>query len=103
MAHVRFTEQAQNELDAIIEYYERVGAIGFAAVFEQKVIEKVRPLERFPRMGRMVPEIGDEAIREVLYRNYRIVYVVDRDDEEVEILTIFHSSQQFGPLGSGDE
>lgn len=103
MARVRLTEQAQNELDAIIDYYERVGADDFAEVFEEKVIEKIRPLEQFPRMGRIVPEIGDEAIREVLYRNYRIVYVVDRDDEEVEVLTIFHSSQQFGTLGSGDE
>lgn len=103
MARVRLTEQAQSDLDAIIEYYERVGADDFAEVFEEKVIEKIRPLEQFPRMGRIVPEIGDEAIREVLYRNYRIVYVVDRDDEEVDVLTIFHSSQQFGTLGSGDE
>lgn len=102
MARVRLTEQAQNELDAIIEYYERVGASDFAEVFEEKLIEKIRPLEQFPHMGRIVPEIGDEAIREVLYRNYRIVYVVDRDEEEVDVLTIFHSSQQFGRLGSGD-
>ena len=60
-------------------------------------------LGRFPRMGRVVPEIGDEAIREVIYRQYRIIYVVDRDDEEVEVLTIFHSSQQFGALGSSEE
>lgn len=102
MAQVRLTEQAQRELDAIIEYYERVGATAFAEVFEEKVIEKIRPLARFPRMGRVVPEIEDEAIREVLYRNYRIVYVVDRDDEEVEVLTIFHSSQEFGTLGSSE-
>lgn len=103
MARVRFTEQAQNELDAIIDYYESIGAADFAEVFEEKVIEKIRPLEQFPRMGRIVPEIGDDAIREVLYRNYRIVYVVDRDDEEVDVLTIFHASQQFGTAGSGDE
>ncbi|MFO8231802.1 MAG: type II toxin-antitoxin system RelE/ParE family toxin [Longimonas sp.] len=103
MARVRLTEQAQNELDAIIEYYERVGASDFAEVFEEKVIEKIRPLEQPPRMGRIVPEISDEAIREVLYRNCRIVYVVGRDDEEVDVLTIFHSSQQFGALGSDDE
>ena len=103
MARVRLTEQAQSELDAIIEYYERVGAAEFAEVFEEKVIAQVRRLERFPRMGRVVPEIGDDAIREVLYRNYRIVYVVDRDDEEVEVLTIFHSSQQLGALGSSED
>lgn len=84
MAHVRLTEQAQRELDAIVAYYERVGAAEFAEVFEEKVVEKLRLLERFPRMGRVVPEIGDEAIREVLYRSYRMVYVVDRADEEVE-------------------
>ncbi|PSQ90124.1 MAG: type II toxin-antitoxin system RelE/ParE family toxin [Bacteroidetes bacterium QS_8_64_10] len=103
MAEICFTKQAQSELDAIVEYYERVGATDFAEVFEEKVIEKIRPLEQFPRVGRMVPEIEDEAIREVIYRNYRIVYIVDRDDEEVEVLTIFHSSQQFGPLDSGGE
>jgi plasmid stabilization system protein ParE len=103
VAHVRFTEQAQSELDAIIEYYERVGATSFAEVFEKKVIEKVRPLERFPRMGRVVPEIKDEAIREVIYRNYRLVYVVDADDENVEVLTIFHSSRQFGTPGPPEQ
>ena len=102
MAQVRLTEQAQHELDAIVEYYERIGAADFAEVLEEKIIEKIRRLEHFPRMGRMVPEISDAAIREVLYRNYRIVYVVDRDEEEVEVLTIFHSSQQFGALGSSE-
>lgn len=85
--------------DAIIEYYERIGAVDFAEVFEEKVIEKIRLLERVPRMGRVEPEINDEAIREVLYRNFRIAYVVDADDEEVAVLTIFHSSQQFGTQG----
>ncbi len=103
MAQVRLTEQAQHELDAIIEYYERVGAADFAEVFEERVIAKVRRLERLPRMGRVVLGIGDEAIREVLYRNYRIVYVVDRDDEGADVLTIFHSSQQFGALGLSEE
>ena len=36
---------AQNELDAIIEYYERVGASNFVEVFEEKVIEKIRSFE----------------------------------------------------------
>jgi hypothetical protein len=31
------------------------------------------------------------------------VYFVDVDEGEVEILTIFHSSQQFGEPGSGGE
>ena len=43
------------------------------------------------------------AIREVIYRSYRILYIVDEDDEEIDVLTIRHASRQFGPLGSEGE
>lgn len=33
-------------------------------------------------MGRIVPEVGDDAIRELIYRDYRSIYVVDADDTE---------------------
>ena len=72
MARVRITPQAQADLEAIVAYYEHVSS-DFALVFEEKMVEKVRQLERFPRLGRMAPEIKDEAIREILYRGYRIV------------------------------
>ena len=55
MAQVRLTEQAQSELDAIIEYYERVGAADFAEVLEERVIAKIRSLEK---LGRPAPGSG---------------------------------------------
>lgn len=54
-------------------------------------------------MGRIVPEVGDESIREILYRSYCIVCVIDQAADEVEVLTIFHSSRQLGAMGSADE
>mgnify|MGYP006450680309 CR=1 FL=1 len=42
-------------------------------------------------------------MRDVFWRNYRITYVVNRGDEEVEVLTLFHSLQQSGALGPDDE
>jgi len=97
VATVRITEQAWSDLDAILDCYDQ-SAPGFSEVFEEEVVEKIRRLEEFPRMGRMVPEIGDEALRELIHRSYRIVYYVDADDDKVEVLTIFHSSQQFGGI-----
>ncbi len=44
-----------------------------------------------------MPEIGDEAIRELIYRQYRILYVVQ--DGAAEILTVYQSARQFGDLG----
>jgi|GEM_PF-2510645 len=36
-------------------------------------IEKVIP---FPRIGRVVAEVGDDTVRELLFRTFRIVYKV---------------------------
>jgi plasmid stabilization system protein ParE len=87
--------QAETDLEAIREYYERV-APDYAQTFVDGAIEKTHQLEAFPRIGRIVPEIGDEDVREVIYRQYRIIYIVDADDERAEVLTIFHSAKQFG-------
>jgi len=40
-----------------------------------------------PRSGRVVPEIGNPEIRELIYRGYRIVYRIKGDT--LEILTVF--------------
>lgn len=47
----------------------------------------------------MIPEAEDDQLREVIYREYRIMYHVDEAGEEVLILTVLHSSRQFGGFG----
>ena len=47
-------------------------------------------------MGRMVSEVGDEALRELIHRGFRIMYVLEPESESVEILTVLHSTRQFG-------
>ena len=42
-------------------------------MFVDNVFEAVKRLEIFPRSGRIVPEIGQEDIREILFGSYRIV------------------------------
>ncbi len=49
-----------------------------------------------PASGWMVPEIGDEGLREVIHRNYRIVYIHLPDEDRIEVLTVFHASRQSG-------
>ena len=102
MAILKWRPQARKDLEAIEAYFEEV-APDYAAFFMEQVLEKAQQLERFPRLGRMVPEIGEESIRELIYRSYRIMYFVDQGGEEVEILTVLHSSRQFGRLDFDDE
>jgi toxin ParE1/3/4 len=53
----------------------------------------VSTLDRFPRRGRMVPEFGDPAVREIQHQPYRIIYEIRGD--VVAILTIRHGRQIF--------
>ncbi len=50
-------------------------------------------LEGNPRSGRVVPEVRDESVREVIHGNYRIVYRLRHD--VVEIATVFHGARSF--------
>jgi plasmid stabilization system protein ParE len=52
---------------------------------------KVEQLVSSPKIGRVVPEIGDEQFRELIYGNYRIIYRVEK--RQVSILTIRHGKQ----------
>ena len=46
---------------------------------------------QFPESGRIVPEIGDEVLREVVHGNYRIVHRLG--SEAVEIITVHHGAR----------
>ena len=55
------------------------------------VFVKVEQLEYFPEIGRIVPEINDQKIRELIYGNYRIIYRIYHD--QIFVLTIRHGKQ----------
>ncbi len=55
------------------------------------VFSKVEQLKSFPEIGRIVPEIKNSQIREIIYGNYRIVYRIEQ--KQISILTIRHGAQ----------
>ena len=97
MAEVVWSPRAYADIEAIGDYYAQT-APGYAEVLVRRLSAVADRLEAFPASGRAVPEIGDESLREVIHRNYRVVYIYLPDDDRVEILTVFHSSRQFGAL-----
>ena len=93
MTRVVWTPQAREDLRRIRDYIAEDSLI-FSKVFIERLTGSVTRLRRFPKSGRIVPEIGFENIREIIITNYRIVYRVRK--ELVEILTVFHSSWTLG-------
>lgn len=76
-------QRAQEAVEYIVQ--DRPDA---AAAWLDKLLERVKALERFDVQGRIVPEIGLSAYREVLHAPYRIIYRVDAG--RVVILTFRH-------------
>lgn len=60
-------------------------------MFASKIIDSVTRLEVFPESGRIVPELNDLKIREILLGNYRIIYRLT--ENLVEIITVYHSAR----------
>ena len=57
------------------------------------IFDSVKPLNTSPKRGRVVPEVGREEVRELLFGKYRIIYKLE--EESISILTIRHCSQLF--------
>ena len=66
----------------------------YASLLVSKLYARVQPLHQFPLMGRMVPELEDPAVRELIEGNYRIIYEVLSDDL-ILIEHVRHSAQNF--------
>lgn len=70
---------------------------GMADIFVDELISAAESLEKFPERGRVVPELSIETIREIIYKNYRIVYLIKK--KSIDVLTVFESHRLF----RGDE
>ncbi|MFN2365664.1 MAG: type II toxin-antitoxin system RelE/ParE family toxin [Desulfurivibrionaceae bacterium] len=57
----------------------------------ETIFKKVGQLTLSPQSGRVVPEVNDTGIRELIYWNYRIIYRVE--DKRISMLTIRHGKQ----------
>ncbi len=91
MGKVIWTDKAVSHLRSIHEYIAHDSHI-YASRFIKVLIAQTKIIESFPNSGRIVPEFGDENIRELIYNNYRIVYRI-QEISKPEILAVMHGSQ----------
>ena len=92
MSRIVWAPQALEDVQAIRDYLSR-NSIDYANLIVELIVTAVSRLELHPRSGRIVPEVGLPSLREVILRDYRIVYRLRRN--VVEILTVFHGARAF--------
>ena len=69
MVKIEWSPQAENDLNEIIDYIAQ-DSLEFAVLFYEQIREKVENLNRFPKIGRKVPELDDPNIRELILSSY---------------------------------
>ena len=76
--NIEFSNYALEELESIKDYIKK-DSLYYATNFIEKIFEAIKNTGDFPRMGRIVPEIGNENIREILVKKYRVIYKIEKD------------------------
>ena len=87
-----FSARAKTDLSEIVKFIANdkpQAARKWTANIRQSVLK----LSDFPKMGRTVPEYGDETTREVIKGQYRIVYRIDDKNDIIIIVTIHHAKR----------
>ncbi len=85
-----WTDPAVNDLDNIQSYIAQ-DSERYASIVIERIILATGNIEFFPFMGRMVPEVAETTIREILVHPYRVIY---RTKENlIEILTVIHQAR----------
>lgn len=91
MVEINWTHQAIDDVDAIAEYLSR-NSSRYARAFIEKVFERSQQLKTLPNSGRMVPELERKDIRELIMKNYRIIYRLVSSNR-IDILTVHNSAR----------
>ena len=90
-----WTHQARERLFEIEDYIITQGSPVNAAQLIQRLVDRAKILSDFPNSGRIVPEYGREDCRELIERNYRIIYRIKVDVIEIE--TVFEARRLLSP------
>lgn len=87
---VAWSPEATEDLESIAEYIARDSHY-YAQAVVSEILSTSRDIGDFPLIGRLVPEIGDERIRERFIYSYRLVYRVDPD--RILVVAVIHGKR----------
>ncbi|MHA1520293.1 MAG: type II toxin-antitoxin system RelE/ParE family toxin, partial [Promethearchaeota archaeon] len=85
MVGIRISPQAADDLEDICQFIGKDSPF-YAKELIKNILHYIKILDKFPKIGRMVPERQNPNIREIIFRSYRIIYQIK--GEIVEILSV---------------
>jgi len=89
MVRINWTDQALDDIENIAQFIEKDSS-KYANIQVQRFFNKAEILLTHPNAGRIVPEINENYLRELIQGAYRIIYRIVTDNK-IDIITIHHS------------
>lgn len=86
MAEVSWTKQSIKDIDNIAQFIAK-NSEKYAKIQVERFFERAKILEEYPLSGRIVPEIQNKNIREIIIGNYRMIYKI-KTKTKIDILTV---------------
>lgn len=87
---VSWSPEATDDLESIAEYIARDSEF-YARAVVSEILKVARSIGSFPLIGRMVPEIESEVIRERFVYSYRLVYRIE--NKSILIVAVIHGKR----------
>jgi plasmid stabilization system protein ParE len=87
---IAWTEPALTDLEAIHSAIAR-DSEPFASRVLERLMDSLERAIPVPRLGRVVAELGDERVRELIFQTFRIVYRVDSG--RLVVLSVLHGGR----------
>jgi len=89
---IGFAESAVSDLEGTREWYQDQGVpeVGERLILE--IFERIETLAEHPEIGRIVPELGQAFLRELIHPPFRIVYRLDPG--RVRIVRVWRGERQ---------
>jgi len=84
--------QSQDDLREIVSFIAQHNAER-AKSFGHELIDRALTLAELPERGRVVPEISDSGVREIVHGPYRIIYEIFRERNAVYVLRFWHGAR----------
>lgn len=92
---VKWTAHAKGQLRHIHDYIAQDSPL-YARRVSEELVQKTLGLDALPRKGRKVPELNEDAVRELGLYSYRILYEI-KSDNLVEVLAVIHKRRHLEP------
>lgn len=89
---VILTPQSQDDLREIVSFIAKHNSQR-AKSFGNELIDRALTLGELPERGRVVPEISDPFVREIIHRPYRIIYEIFPGQNAVYVLRFWHGAR----------